>query len=73
MEVKIVRRRPSKQSAASIPLHPAGPVSLHAPEVEQQIAKTAYTLWEQRGGAHGHDQTDWYRAERLVMGLPEPA
>ena len=28
------------------------------------IAMRAYELFEQRGGEHGHDWDDWYRAER---------
>ncbi|RKX58160.1 MAG: hypothetical protein DRP37_08425 [Thermodesulfobacteriota bacterium] len=31
------------------------------------IANVAYTLFEIRGGkVHGHDQKDWYEAERLI-------
>ena len=29
----------------------------------EEIARRAYQLWEERGGAHGSDQEDWHRAE----------
>ena len=42
-----------------------------APAAEQpldvrdiEIARRAYELYEQRGGAHGHDIDDWLLAER---------
>jgi hypothetical protein len=31
---------------------------------ETEIARRAYELYEQRGGAHGHDIDDWLLAER---------
>ena len=31
---------------------------------ETEIASRAYELYEQRGGAHGHDVDDWLLAER---------
>lgn len=34
-----------------------------APTTEH-IARRAYELFEQRGGAHGHDWDDWLSAER---------
>ena len=37
-------------------------------DVERQrlIAGRAYELFEARGGEPGHDQADWYEAERQV-------
>src|SRR5579885_2630617 len=29
---------------------------------ETEIAKIAYALYEERGGEHGQDRDDWYRA-----------
>jgi len=47
------------------------------------VARRAYELFLSRGGEHGHDQEDWYRAEQEVSGAansdvgspaePEPA
>ena len=31
---------------------------------ETAVARRAYELYEQRGGAHGHDIDDWLLAER---------
>ena len=31
---------------------------------EEQIARRAHELWEQRSGEHGHDLNDWLQAER---------
>ena len=30
----------------------------------EEIARRAYQLFEERGGGHGHDQQDWFQAER---------
>jgi hypothetical protein len=39
------------------------------PEVTQEdIARLAYALWEQRGGQGGSPEDDWYRAERQLQG-----
>ena len=38
-----------------------------APAIPQkEVAQAAYQLFEQRGGAHGLDQQDWFLAERIV-------
>ncbi len=28
------------------------------------ISSRAYEIWQHRGQVHGHDQQDWFRAER---------
>ncbi|MBI2496334.1 MAG: DUF2934 domain-containing protein [Candidatus Omnitrophica bacterium] len=33
---------------------------------EEEVARLAYQLFEERGGAHGLDQQDWFMAERIV-------
>jgi hypothetical protein len=35
---------------------------------EEEIADRAYTVWEARGSAHGHDRADWSEAERQLRG-----
>jgi Protein of unknown function (DUF2934) len=35
--------------------------------VQEQIAKKAYELWEQRGRVHGHDVEDWLTAAQMVL------
>lgn len=33
---------------------------------QADVACVAYELFLARGGAHGHDQEDWLRAEQIV-------
>lgn len=33
----------------------------------EEIARKAYHYFLDRGGAHGHDKEDWYRAEQDLM------
>ena len=35
---------------------------------DREIARRAYERFLARGGQHGHDQEDWYEAERSVRG-----
>jgi hypothetical protein len=39
---------------------------------EEEVSDRAYELFEARGGAHGHDQEDWFAAERALQkaGVP---
>lgn len=34
--------------------------------ISEEIGKLAYQFFIERGYQHGHDQEDWYRAERIV-------
>jgi hypothetical protein len=34
--------------------------------VNQEIAKLAYSLWEQRGSPYGSPEFDWLEAERRI-------
>lgn len=34
---------------------------------EREIALRAYELYEARGGEPGHDQEDWFEAERQLI------
>jgi hypothetical protein len=38
-----------------------------APKLEE-VARRAYERFLMRGGSHGHDQEDWFAAEREVQG-----
>ena len=41
---------------------------------QEDVARRAYQLYEERGGGHGHDQDDWFQAEReLRRGLHDLA
>ena len=35
--------------------------------LQERIRAKAYELYEERGCIHGHEQEDWFEAERLVM------
>ncbi len=47
---------------SSAPATPATPSA--RPPSPDAIAARAYELWRESGGAHGHDQADWFRAEQ---------
>ena len=36
-------------------------------DINDEIARVAYELYEKRGRAHGHGLEDWLEAERIVM------
>lgn len=58
---------PTEADAGTIePQDPAG--NMGADNREDEIARRAYERYRARGGAHGHDQDDWYEAEREVRG-----
>jgi hypothetical protein len=50
---------------APTPPEPAGPPPMTN---EERIARLAYERFQMRGGGHGHDQDDWFAAEREVKG-----
>jgi hypothetical protein len=35
---------------------------------EEDVPDRAYDLWQHRGGGIGHDQEDWFEAERQLGG-----
>jgi hypothetical protein len=43
------------------------PIQAH-PNLEEEIRRLAYELYEDRGRKHGHDLDDWVRAEAEVTG-----
>jgi hypothetical protein len=43
-------------------VHDAHPVE----PSQVEIAGVAYQLWLARGGPHGSDQEDWFRAEEIL-------
>jgi hypothetical protein len=36
-------------------------------ELDEQICRRAYELYEARGRAHGHDREDWLQAEAEIL------
>lgn len=54
-------RRATRKAAAPSKLAVMPPVNL-----EEDVRRRAYEIYEERGGQHGLDQDDWYRAEQEV-------
>ena len=50
------------------PICPVDPdrVQWIAQQTQLEIARRAFELFEARGGEHGHDWEDWFRAESEV-------
>lgn len=44
----------------------SGVVDQASPELEEQIRRRAYELYEGRGRTDGHDMDDWLRAESEI-------
>jgi hypothetical protein len=38
---------------------------------QEETADRAYALWQSRGGEHGHDQQDWFNAERQLRQIAD--
>ncbi len=39
----------------------------NSPNMSEEIARTAYELYKERGMADGNDLADWLKAERIVQ------
>jgi DUF2934 family protein len=35
---------------------------------DEEVARLAHRYWTERGGQHGHDAEDWFRAEQELRG-----
>lgn len=47
----------------------AKPVAIaEPPNIEEEIRRRAYELFEARGGEEGHELEDWLRAEEEIKG-----
>ena len=61
---------PPKTKTTSLPVSPApraARMTTPARPIDQErVAAIAYRLFEERGGEHGHDAEDWFRAEQIV-------
>ena len=58
-----------KQSNVPVRPTPANPATLQwqMQQLQLAIARRAYELFELRGGEHGHDWEDWFRAESEIL------
>lgn len=54
-------KRATRKAATASKLAVMPPVNL-----EEEVRRRAYEIYEERGGRHGLDQDDWYRAEQEV-------
>lgn len=48
------------------PGRPGQPSAGRPEEIDRRVREKAYELFERRGRAHGHDQSDWFEAEQVV-------
>jgi hypothetical protein len=58
----------TQQHRSADPRRPATLAGATRPVSEERIRVRAYELYLQRGGDHGHDWEDWFRAERELRG-----
>jgi len=57
--------KPRKPAAKKIAvLATVTPISVS----HETVAELAHRLWTERGGVHGHDADDWFRAEQELRG-----
>jgi hypothetical protein len=62
------RKAPAKK--ADILTMPNGSHSSSAakPVSQEEVARLAHRFWAERGGKHGNDMDDWFRAEQELRG-----
>ena len=63
-------RRRSETGTAPMSLDESGvPFSTESSRRDEDlVARRAFERYEGRGGEHGHDQEDWFEAEREIRG-----
>jgi len=62
------KRGPPAPVATPHPAATVAPLALRVPRPEhREIARRAYELYQQRGGADGADWDDWFRAESQLL------
>jgi len=59
-------KRTRKAAAAAAPQTVADFLAEFTPSEREEVARLAYSYWEQRGCRHGSPDEDWYRAEEEV-------
>ena len=63
--------KPRKRTAQKAPLltmESNGARSAAKPFPHDEVARLAHRYWAERGGQHGHDVEDWFRAEQELRG-----
>ncbi len=65
-------RTRAAHSDSSPPAKRPGPVAVSSVNLEEEIRRRAYELYELRGREDGFAEEDWARAEREVLGRRRP-
>jgi len=62
-------RKASSQKTSVFTMESNGSRSSAAkPFPHDEVARLAHRYWAERGGQHGHDVEDWFRAEQELRG-----
>lgn len=64
----VTRKKKEQRTSTSNRFEQARPGSSFSRISPEDIQKKAYELFRQRGGSHGSDWSDWFEAEKLLMG-----
>lgn len=59
---------PKKADILTMPNGSSQPTSATPPVPKEEVARLAHRFWAERGGQHGHDMDDWFRAEQELRG-----
>ena len=64
-------KQPAENANATMPesemaTATAIPISGDSSEIQAEVAKLAYQLWQKRQGEGGSTEDDWFRAETIV-------
>jgi hypothetical protein len=68
----------SRHKNLTVGASPASPTAViveDQPEItptEEEIARLAYSFWEERGSTNGSPEDDWFRAERELKTKTPP-
>jgi hypothetical protein len=61
-EIAGIQRAVTEAAVESAQQNETAPSSAETP-LHDVVARRAYDRWQERGGAHGRDQEDWFVAE----------
>lgn len=59
--------RPKVQEPVAPPTVSKQDTPVEGVQIQDEIARLAYFLWEARGGKGGSAEEDWYRAEQEIL------
>jgi len=60
------RRRDTQPTSPESP-ETAASATVSEQSIQEEIARLAYLLWEERGGVGGSPEEDWLRAEQEIL------